>query len=49
MTPSASDSSTCAACPHVHNGINGLYCNLLGRYVEHSKHPPCNQEKIKAK
>lgn len=32
---------TCAACKLAHNGINGRYCNLLGRYVEYDTQPPC--------
>jgi hypothetical protein len=33
--------TTCAICVTAHNGINGRYCDILGRYVEYDKEPPC--------
>lgn len=31
----------CAACPTAHDGINGRYCHVLKRYVEHDPEPRC--------
>lgn len=33
----------CANCGAAHNGINGRYCPVLRRYVEHDKEPKCNK------
>lgn len=32
----------CAACSTAHNSINGRYCHVLKRYVEHDNEPRCN-------
>ena len=32
---------TCSACRHTRNALNGLYCDLLQRYVEPSPTPQC--------
>ncbi|MBR3626783.1 MAG: hypothetical protein IKN48_10705 [Bacteroidaceae bacterium] len=36
---------TCAVCASAHNSINGRYCQLLKRYVEYAKVPPCTTNK----
>lgn len=32
----------CATCKQSYNALNGCYCPLLNRYVEHAKTPPCS-------
>lgn len=32
---------TCSTCRHTRNALNGLYCDLLQRYVEHSPTQQC--------
>ena len=32
----------CKSCKQSYNAINGCYCTLLNRYVEHTKEPPCS-------
>ncbi len=31
----------CLQCGSAHEGINGRYCRLLGRYVEHGQPADC--------
>lgn len=35
----------CKGCEKVRNQINGVYCTLLKRYVQHVKEKPCKTEK----
>lgn len=35
--------STCKACTDTFEGINGTFCIVLKRYVEHDKKPKCNE------
>lgn len=31
----------CIECKKSHHGINGLFCNILKRYVEYEREPKC--------
>jgi hypothetical protein len=33
----------CAQCELAYNGINGRYCKILRRYVEHAPAPLCDR------
>lgn len=37
----------CIPCADSFQGINGLYCMWLKRYVEHDTERPCNKPVIK--
>lgn len=39
----------CNSCRRAHNAINGRYCTLLRRYVEHTNIPPCSTQQTKEK
>ena len=32
---------TCKECPKAINCVNGRYCTVIMKYVEHSIKPPC--------
>ena len=42
MTPTRTN-NYCAICANAHNALNGRYCNVLRRYVEYAKVPPCEK------
>lgn len=33
----------CLGCPDSRNQLNGVYCKILKRYVEHCRIKPCQQ------
>lgn len=33
----------CTTCLNAHNGLNGRFCNVLGKYVEYDKTPKCEE------
>nr|DAW13525.1 MAG TPA: hypothetical protein [Caudoviricetes sp.] len=33
--------NSCKFCSNAHNGINGCYCKLFNKYVEHMHSPIC--------
>ena len=35
----------CNSCPNAYNGINGRYCKLFNKYVEHMHSPICINKK----
>lgn len=35
----------CCICNHGQNNINGRYCTMLHRYVEHDNEPKCQTNK----
>ena len=35
----------CLSCRQSYNALNGRYCTLLNRYVEHASVPPCSTDK----
>lgn len=37
----------CVSCRQSYNALNGCYCTLLNRYVEHAVVPPCANIPIK--
>ncbi len=39
----------CATCKQSYNALNGCYCTLLNRYVEHANTPPCSTPKTEKK
>ncbi len=39
----------CATCKQSHNALNGRFCTLLNRYVEHANTPPCSIPKTEKK
>ena len=32
---------TCKECPRARNCVNGRYCTVIKKYVEHVIEPPC--------
>lgn len=36
---------TCAHCPKAYNHLNGRYCTIFKKLVEHSKEPICKTDK----
>ncbi len=36
---------SCEHCGESHEGLNGLFCRKLRRYVEHLRVSPCMEEK----
>lgn len=39
----------CTSCKQSYTALNGCYCTLLNRYVEHTKEPPCSTSKTEKK
>ena len=39
----------CTSCKQSFNAVNGCYCTMLNRYVEHATIPPCSTHKKEKK